>query len=367
MTIVARLCLVAAFIAGVTLGAPGAVRVALSGEAITINDASALPQHLRDTGLFIADSVSQVRPENLSFSPQYPLWSDGAIKRRWLYLPPGKTIDASDPDAWEFPLGTRLWKEFGYAGRAIETRFIERRADGSWRYASYIWNADGSDAVLAPVDGIAALPAPNAPGGRYAIPAEMDCRACHEAAAVPVLGVSALQLSPDRDSLAPHAEPARAEHLNLPGIVARGLIRNLPTAFLANPPRVAAATPTARAALGYLHGNCGHCHNDAGPLAALDLVLAQQTAISAKASTESLDSLIGEASRFRQHGAVQRIVPGSSDASVLTRRMQSRDSLTQMPPLGTQIIDAEGMALVTRWINHDLQPPKESTLKELTP
>ena len=27
------------------------------------------------------------------------------------------------------------------------TRFIERLADGSWRYATYVWNDDGSDAM----------------------------------------------------------------------------------------------------------------------------------------------------------------------------------------------------------------------------
>src|ERR1043165_6412078 len=76
--------------------------------------ADPLPLHLRDTAL--NDS------RNLSFSPQYPLWSDGAHKRRWIYLPPGTAIDASRLDAWEFPIGTRLWKEFSLGG-PIETRF----------------------------------------------------------------------------------------------------------------------------------------------------------------------------------------------------------------------------------------------------
>lgn len=141
-----------------------------------------LPRHLSDTGLFIAGST-QVRPENLAYSPQYPLWSDGAAKRRWLYLPPGTSIDASSPDAWEFPPGTRLWKEFSH-GRPIETRLMERLKDGSWRFAVYVWNADGTDAELAPAEGIGALPAPSAPGGHYRIPSQADCRACHEGAAV---------------------------------------------------------------------------------------------------------------------------------------------------------------------------------------
>ena len=207
--------------------------------------ASPLPMHLRDTGLSDA--------RNLSFSPQYPLWSDGAHKRRWIYLPPGTAIDASRPDAWEFPAGTRLWKEFALSG-PVETRFIERLPDGTWRYATYIWNEEGTDATLAPAEGVAALPN----RGGYSIPSESDCRACHESAAVPVLGFSALQLSSDRDPLAPHAD-ARSE-IDLDGLLARGLIRNLPPG--ATRPRIEGSSTVERAALGYLHGNCGHCHND---------------------------------------------------------------------------------------------------------
>src|SRR5688572_27347644 len=77
------------------------------------------PARLSDTGLFVAGSSAEVHPENISFSPQYPLWTDGATKRRWIRLPRGKFIDASRPDAWKFPVGTRLWKEFSF-GRRVE-------------------------------------------------------------------------------------------------------------------------------------------------------------------------------------------------------------------------------------------------------
>jgi len=102
-----------------------------------------LPQRLHDTGLY-APGTTTVRSEILSFAPQYPLWSDGTTKRRWIALPTGTEIDATRPDAWDFPVGTRLWKEFSF-GRRVETRYIERLADGSWRFATYLWNADGTE------------------------------------------------------------------------------------------------------------------------------------------------------------------------------------------------------------------------------
>src|SRR5262245_37071710 len=210
--------------------------------SLRAQDARGLPLHLGVTGLYVGGR--QVAPDVLPFSPQYPLWSDGAAKRRWIHLPPGTSIDASRPDAWEFPRGTKLWKEFSH-GRALETRYLELGADGAWRFASYVWNADGSDATLAPANGLRDLPTSGAPGARYSIPSENDCRACHEAAPVPVLGFSALQLSPDRDPLAPHAD-ASAAAVNLTTLTARGLLRNLPAELQA--PRIVASSPAERAA-----------------------------------------------------------------------------------------------------------------------
>ncbi len=319
-----------------------------------------LPQHLRETGLYVDGSSTSIDSKNLAFSPQYPLWSDGARKRRWIYLPPGAAIDASRPDAWEFPPGTRLWKEFSL-GRPIETRFIERLADGKWRFAAYIWNETGTDATLAPSDGVPALAAPDAPLGRYAVPSESDCRACHEGAAVPVLGFSALQLSSDRDPLAPHAE-ARAD-LDLHGLASRGLIRNVPPALLSTPPRIAVSSPAERASLGYLHSNCAHCHNDNGAPAPVDLTLAQSVIPRAGSAERVLSSLIDARSRFRGHGLSEDaplIAPGRPDASVLVARIRSRNPQTQMPPLGTQLPDAEAIALIERWIAERSHTPQES-------
>jgi hypothetical protein len=304
-------------------------------DSASTDEGRGLPRRLADTGIS--------GPDVLPFSPQYPLWSDGAVKRRWIYLPPGTSIDASRPDAWEFPRGTKLWKEFA-AGRVLETRYLERGIDGAWRFGSYVWNADGSDATLAPAAGLRDLP-----GAHYTIPSEGDCRACHEAAPVPVLGFSALQLSPDRDPLAPHADATGAA-VNLTTLIARGLLRNLPPELRS--PRIEAASPAERAALGYLHGNCGNCHNDDGPLAVLEMTLAQR--VGAPASSRNvLGSIVGVESQFHPRGApagLPRIAPGAGASSVIAMRMASRDPLQQMPPLGSTAVDVEALHLIGRWI-----------------
>ncbi len=325
----------------------------LAALAPTIVDAGdEPPARLADTGLYAA-GTTQVAEGVMPFSPQYPLWSDGAVKRRWISLPPGTAIDASDPDAWSFPVGTRLWKEFSMGG-PVETRMIERLADGSWRFLAYAWNADG-EAALAPADGVS-LPVAAAPGGRYAVPSRYDCLACHDGGGSPVLGFSALQLSPDRDPLAPHAETPPSGALDLPGLAARAMVVNLPATLLESPPRIDAASPEERAALGYLHGNCGHCHaapDASGAAVPVDARMAQRVG-EPDSGARVRASLLDVASRYRPAGVSDPAIVRSGDAanSVLTLRMASRNPRVQMPPLGTALPDSTALALIERWIDH---------------
>jgi hypothetical protein len=275
----------------------------------------------------------------VGFTPRFPLWSDGADKRRFVRLPPGRAIDASKPDAWDFPRGTKLWKEFSHGGRPVETRYIERLADGSWRFASYVWNETGTDARLAPAEGLAGLSVAAAPGGRYDVPSREDCRACHDSAPVPVLGLSAVQ---QRDTLSQW--------------VALGRLRHLPA--LGPQPE---STPVETAALGVLHANCGHCHHaDAGRVP-VPLNLALRAADPAAQRAAVLASLLERPLRSVAPPA-RAVVPGDADASVVVRRMRERSVAAQMPPLGTRHVDREGLALVERWIRHDLNIDQKENL-----
>jgi len=344
----------------VAVSAVGAVTalVALASGALPAQarDSRQAPADLRDTGLYASWTEKRIRPDNLAFSPQYPLWTDGATKRRWVHIPRGKWVDASRPDDWVFPPGTRFWKEFGF-GRPVETRYLERRRDGTWLYATYVWSEDGREARLAPEFGIA-VSAEIRPGVHHSIPGVADCRACHEGKTSPVLGFDALQLSPERDPLAPHGETLKADQNDLRALVARRLVRGLPARFLAEPPRIAAPTPAARAAIGYLHANCGGCHNDSGPLAPLGMSLAHALISRPGLETPACRTTVGQPTRAPLPGMPagdrQRIAPGHPEASAILLRMRSRHPLLQMPPLGTKLVDAEAVALLERWIAEDL-------------
>ena len=203
------------------------------------------PVHLSETGLYSEPATHRVDERNLRYSPQYPLWSDGAVKRRWIFLPPGKTIDTSDPDLWDFPVGTKVWKEFAF-GRRVETRYMEKVSAERWNVATYVWNDDETDAVRAPDEGIRNH-AEIVPGKRHDIPGVGDCASCHEGRRIQVLGFSALQLSRDRDPGAPHAEASTPDMVDLTTLVERKLVSSPPRDWVSRPPRIAAANPTERA------------------------------------------------------------------------------------------------------------------------
>ncbi|MFN0006728.1 MAG: hypothetical protein ACKVXR_02380 [Planctomycetota bacterium] len=326
-----------------------AISIALAGCG---RPADEIPARLADTGLYADIGSKTIAEDVLAFTPQYPLWADGAAKRRWIRIPPGTSIDASDPDHFVFPIGTRLWKEFSFE-RRIETRMLSLAADGEWRFATYLWTADERGASLAPEKGVPAA-CEAAPGIPFDIPGRADCLACHDAGRDAVLGFNALQLSADRDPLAPHAEPLSAGSLDLGELVRRGIVTGLPARFVETPPRIAALTPRERAVLGYLDSNCGMCHSSTGALAGLDLDLSYSLAAAGEPS--ALATTVDRVSRFRwpsDHDPL-RISFADPDRSVLTRRMASRQPLSQMPPLGTRLQDVEALELVADWLREDL-------------
>lgn len=322
--------------------------------ALSAVAAQPAPETLEATGLYADFSTKTVHPDNRPFAPQYPLYTDGADKKRWIYLPPGATIDASDPDHWVLPIGTRLWKEFAF-GRRIETRFMERQADGAWVYAAYVWNADESAAVLAPIRGVRGVEVGD--GRRHDVPGRYDCLSCHQGQPQQVLGFGALQLSPKRDPGALHASPLPEGALDLAALEAAGLLERLPAKWQGKAPEIPAASARERAALGYLHGNCGHCHNAAGPLAGLGLDLS--VTLAAHDQAPARRTLLGVAAQkpVRSAPATLRVTPGSPEHSSLVERLSSRDPLAMMPPLGNRQIDQEAVALLAAWIREDLAQP----------
>ena len=212
------------------------------------------PATLFDTGLCVDRACTQISTSVTPYTPQFVLWADTASKRRWYQLPAGTHIDTTDMDHWEFPVGTKFWKEFtrddgnGHEVR-VETRFIMRIGNddtqASWFYVPYEWNATNDDTTAQP-NGVM-----NADGTPHDIPSRSQCRSCHEnVKPTRILGFGAIQLD--------WANPTVGED-DLASLVAKGTLTQNPAGSAPYFP--VPGNATAKAALGYLHANCGHCHN----------------------------------------------------------------------------------------------------------
>jgi cytochrome c553 len=225
-------------------------------------------------------------------------------------------------------------------------------------FASYAWNDAQTEATLAPESGIPNV-AEVAAGKRHSIPSVSECRSCHDSARTEILGFDALNLSDDRDPNAPHAEPLTREMLTLRALTDENLLTPKRTELVTQPPRINAASPQARAALGYLSTNCGSCHNRESSIASLGLILKHTLPGSGNrdpGSDQCVAALVTTAGK-RGHWVVpeaqeaSRIInPGHPESSALIRRVKSRRPSSQMPPLGTVLVDRQAVDLLTTWV-----------------
>ena len=109
-----------------------------------------------------------------------------------------------------------------------------------------------------------------------------------------------------------------------------------------------------QAALGYLHGNCGGCHNAIGAIPREDpmklrLVVGQTD----YAETDTVLTTIGVATinAYPELHGKPRILPGSRSGSTVFLRMSDRDKFP-MPPLASKFPDKDGgVAVIGAWID----------------
>jgi hypothetical protein len=111
-------------------------------------------------------------------------------------------------------------------------------------------------------------------------------------------------------------------------------------------------------ALGYMHANCGHCHNPTannfnhtptdmrlrvGALATVGATPVYTTLVD---KTSTLGYIHDDAMSY-----TLLVDGGNADNSIVTKRMVSTNSMKHMPNKGSEMVDAAGMGLITTWIN----------------
>ncbi|MBL4637004.1 MAG: hypothetical protein JKY56_24335 [Kofleriaceae bacterium] len=297
---------------------------------------------LESTGLY-SDFANQVIAGDVQeYTPAYPLWSDGAVKRRWVKLPAGQTIDTSDMDFWTYPVGTRLWKEFATPeGLILETRYMEKQGPNQvdWFYMPFEWNMAQTEAFEVENGSMDVL------GTQFDIPSLRNCRKCHERQPDFVLGFSAIQLAHENTGV------------NLASLVADNSLSVVPTGT--SPYFTIPGSANEKAVLGYLHSNCGGCHHplsDVKDTTNLRLRL-EVGGLATVSATTIYSTTIGIAPLLSGlPGSVpvtSLIEPGNPEASAIYVRMNLRDGSggQQMPPRGTEVVDQAALAELVMWIN----------------
>jgi len=306
------------------------------------------PMLLSQTGLYDDPATLKLSPLAREYEPQFMLWSDGEAKHRYIYLPECGTIDTTDMDVWQLPVGTRAWKEFSFAGKRLETRLMVKTGPDpkDLLYATYRWDEGQTDGTLV-LGG-----EKNVLGTDHDIPDILTCKRCHgpypAKGGLPsrYLGFGAIQLSHDG-----------------PGVTLTTLINEQ---RLSSPPAGNFTVPgdaIERAALGYLHVNCGMCHNDTPDGFLFPYFNARvKTTDADLASTGVYKTMVNKKTdNFLGYGCDYRIAGGSVADSCAYYRMTERGTamspnLKQMPPVGTEVIDATGLATLGAWIE-TLPPP----------
>jgi hypothetical protein len=302
------------------------------------------PETLECTGLYSDIGLKILAPGVRGYTPAFALWSDGAEKNRWISLPPGTTIDGTDPKEWVFPVGTKLWKEFVMEGRRVETRLWQKASPTFWVNGTYAWNAEESAATR---NGGGDIPFGS---GTYHIPTQDECEKCHRGRTEHILGFGAVELG-----------LPGAAGMTLETLAAEGLLSPPPasTSLTIGDDGTGAAAP----ALGWLHANCGAtCHNEnqlapafqAGMRLRLDPAHLDGRPV---ADLPLITTTIGVTVQAASWRGRVRIVAGDPEQSLLYSLISRRGSGMQMPPVASNVVDQENVARVGEWIRRMAAPP----------
>jgi hypothetical protein len=303
------------------------------------------PLTLAGTGLCTNAECTTFSADVIEYVPRWELYSDGATKRRWIYLPPGTQIDTSDMDYWKFPVGTKLWKEFTRGGVRVETRYIVKTApdDASgiaWHYVSYAWTTAQNETTLVDVAG-----QKDANGTAHDIPSRMNCRECHEELSSKVLGFGAIMLD------------YQSTKLDLEDLISMGKLTAPPTGGTAGARFPLPGDATDQAALGYMHANCSSCHNPtANNFFHTPTDMRMRVALlGTVAMTPTYTTLVdknGMTFVNDQGMSFTKLIDVQTTAnSIVLQRMQSTNDMKRMPQRGVEVLDQTGFDAIRVWID----------------
>lgn len=316
---------------------------------------------LSDFGLFhemknYAGSLSPTAG-SLTYDLVSPLFSDYALKFRTIKIPADEAGLYNGKDVFDLPVGTIITKTFSFPAdfrvpgkniRLYETRLLIREGTG-WLALPYIWNAEQTEAVLAPAGKTLPVSFIDSSGKtvrfNYTVPAKNQCGSCHQVyengeQIIRPIGIKARHLN--RDMIYGGVKKNQLAHwVNLNILDTAGDAGNKSADYLDT------SLPPEKRARAYLDINCAHCHSATGS-AGIDskLELDADTTDKNKLGYCKIPGSAGKGGG----GLKFDIVPGAPERSILYYRTATDESGAMMPQIGRALVHKEGAQIIYDWI-----------------
>lgn len=357
-----------------------ALGIAASAAVLWLGGAQAAPLPELDAyGVLKSDGKTLSMTGNtMVYSLNSALFTDYALKFRTVTLPAGSQVGYKADGVLDLPVGTIISKTFYYARdpqdaggflkttsvaagetidlqkfQMVETRILQREADGNWTANTYIWNAEQTAATLRRIGLTVSAKLRDPATGQtsafnYEVPNARQCQSCHAVnstigqAGIEPIGPKARHMNLDYGYAT-----GKQNQLHKLGTLANW--KDLP-ADIATVGRTVAYADTKSGtveerARAYAEINCAHCHHKLGDARQSGLFL----------DMEATGSHLGIC---KQHVAAGSgganltfdIVPGKPDQSLLVTRMEATSGQAMMPRIGRTLPDKEGIALIRAWL-----------------
>lgn len=288
----------------------------------------------------------------LPFDVITPLFTDYAKKKRFVWMAEGARAEyAGDEVPLTFADNTVLIKNFYYDnvqpgnGRHIMETRLMIRTGGQWRFATYVWNDEQTEATLDEAGNGVNRPVSWTDGAgthniMYRIPSGFECLTCHKVNAVPT------PIGP------------KPQNINKPFAYADGTMGQLAkwqeVGYLA--PGVPSTINTTVAwddatqdldlrVRSYLDMNCAHCHGDLRHCDYRPMRFAfdhTNDPVNSGVCVDPHEPIAGQGHIFER---------GDAARSVAVYRLSSVDETVRMPLLGRTVVHQEAVDMISAWIN----------------
>lgn len=301
---------------------------------------------------FFTGDLQDLKPNNkagvLPYNLNMPLFSDYALKKRFLYVPAGSIISFDTSDVLDFPTGSILIKHFYYnengVDNNIETRLLIKRAN-EWQSETYEWNTNQTDATRTIAGATKVLTTTvngQAKTFNYLIPNLNQCKNCHNS------NETLQPIGPTIHNLNKmyNYESGTANQIDKwisEGVLETTSLTNIPSF----PTMEDLSSPLNNRARAYLAVNCASCHRLAGSAANSGLYLEYSNTDSLSLGFYKTPVAAGAGSG----GFTHVIEPGDADQSILVFRMNTSEVDERMPEIGRELIHEEGVELIKEWVN----------------